>query len=92
VLLVSGLATNAIVHVGLAFFVWVGRSPQCIRVAVDDSFEPPVLSRPHVCDMGARWVAIVAELADQWGTEPTATGKRTWFQICSEPVVPSGAG
>jgi hypothetical protein len=34
-------------------------------------------------DIGGRGLAIVAELADRWGTEPTATGKRTWFQVCS---------
>jgi hypothetical protein len=83
VLLVSELATNAIVHAGHTFVVWVICSPPCVRVGVDDpSPELPVLGHPGADDISGRGLAMIGALADRWGVEAGPVGKRTWFEIC----------
>ena len=85
-LLVSELATNAIVHVGQPFQVQVATTP-CIWVGVDDPSS--ILSEPGQADIDAthgRGLLLVAVLADQWGIEPTDTGKRAWFELFSKSI------
>jgi anti-sigma regulatory factor (Ser/Thr protein kinase) len=87
VLLASELATNAIIHVGLPFTVQVDLFGTCIWVGVDDA--SAVLAAPlHVDPLSTsgRGMAMVEALADRWGIEPTASGKRAWFELCSGSV------
>ena len=85
VLLVSELATNAIVHVGLPFRVRIDLSfAPCIWVGVDDLSS--ILSEPGQVDINAahgRGLFLVAALAARWGIYPTDTGKRAWFELSS---------
>jgi hypothetical protein len=83
-LLVSELATNAIVHARQTFVVWVIPTPPCVRVGVDDpSPELPILRPPDTDAVGGRGLAMIGALADRWGVEAGPVGKRTWFEICS---------
>lgn len=87
VLAVDELFANAVRHASAdprdAVTVTVEWSPPTLRVTVADC--SPVLPRPHPVDATAesgRGLAIVAALADDWGTappEPDRRGKRVWF-------------
>jgi anti-sigma regulatory factor (Ser/Thr protein kinase) len=90
-LLVSELATNAVVHASSAFAVTVvyptpgGR----VRVEVLDSVpgEPAPL-RPPPSDPHGRGLLLVAHLADAWGVKGAGrrAGKTIWFELA-----PAGA-
>jgi anti-sigma regulatory factor (Ser/Thr protein kinase) len=88
VLLVSELATNAIIHVGRPFKVAVDlSSPARIWVGVDDP--SPLQSEPGPIDItatGGRGLFLVAAMADRWGIEPTPAGKRAWFELLSRSL------
>lgn len=80
-LLVSELATNAVVH---------GKGAYEIRVVPGDRVRVEVwdegLERPHRVAVGAeatsgRGLRIVEELATAWGVEPLAGGKVVWFEV-----------
>ena len=82
VLLVSELATNAIIHVGQPFEVRVDLSSMGIWVGVDDS-NPILPPRTEAVtpDIGGRGLPLIAAIADRWGIDPTTTGKRAWFEL-----------
>jgi anti-sigma regulatory factor (Ser/Thr protein kinase) len=83
VLLVSEMATNAIVHSRLTFTVSVEVSADCVQVAVSDL--RAVLPAPHQLDdddTGGLGLAMVAAAADRWGIAPTDGGTRAWFELC----------
>ena len=92
-LLVSELATNAVVHATSRFDVTVecptpsGR----VRIEVTDSDEnrPTPLQPPPSVPHG-RGLLLVANLSDEWGVERTTgrPGKTVWFEI-SLPVSPA---
>lgn len=81
-LIVSELATNAVVHAGSGFRVRVSRAEVGIRVEVHDpSPRPPVVRRPEPGTIGGRGLAIVERLARAWGCEPTSAGKIVWAEV-----------
>ena len=87
VLLVSELATNAIIHVGRPFKVTVALSPARIWVGVDDP--SPLRPEPGPIDFSAtsgRGLFLVAAMANRWGIEPTPAGKRAWFELLSRSI------
>ncbi len=82
-LMVSELATNAIVHAASEFTVSVERLGDAVKVAVSDqdSVIPqprlPIDQEPH-----GRGLHIIDELSDSWGAEPNPEGGKTiWFVL-----------
>ena len=77
-LVVSELATNAIVHAESRFEVAVLPGPP-IRVEVTDaSFQPPVMEPATVDFTSGRGLRLVAACADEWGYDLLPTGKVVW--------------
>lgn len=81
VLLVSELATNAVVHARSGFTVRIERRG-ALRVEVDD--DDPRL--PHVRDYpvdapSGRGMRMVAALAQASGADPNGGGKTVWFEL-----------
>jgi hypothetical protein len=88
VLLVSALATNAIVQSRLTFAVSVEVTPTgCVQIAVSDL--SAVLPTPHqadVDDTNAIMLTMIATIATRWGIDTTLGGKRAWFELCGGTV------
>jgi anti-sigma regulatory factor (Ser/Thr protein kinase)/putative methionine-R-sulfoxide reductase with GAF domain len=88
-LMVSELASNAILHSGSSFDVTVERlDDDAVRVEVRDfgPGTPRMINRGAFADSG-RGLQIVDLLADTWGvaTRPGGIGKSAWFIIGSGP-------
>jgi anti-sigma regulatory factor (Ser/Thr protein kinase) len=86
-LLVSELVTNVVRHVSgqVALTVEVALSEPGLRIGVIDSspeLPAPVLHGPH----GGHGIRLVAALADRWGSELHADGKRVWFELAPRPT------
>ena len=81
-LLVSELATNAIVHATSTIRLRIGVGDE-IRVEVRDvSDDAPVVERRRGRDReSGRGLAIVTTLADGWDWSPRPTGKVVWFAL-----------
>ncbi|MDQ3756729.1 MAG: MEDS domain-containing protein, partial [Actinomycetota bacterium] len=83
VLIVVGeLAGNAVVHAGTPFVVGVEHQAEVVRVTVTDAGRASPLER----DAGpfaesGRGLALVAGLAERWGTSLQGHGKRVWAEI-----------
>ncbi len=84
-LMVSELATNAVVHARSPFDVTVERlSDQAVRVEVRDFGDGiPRLFNPGVEAEGGRGLQIVNLLAETWGVDTRlgGRGKSTWFTV-----------
>jgi anti-sigma regulatory factor (Ser/Thr protein kinase) len=81
-LLVSELVSNVVRHVAgqLAMRVEVALSGPSLRVAVVDSSS--VLPAPGRRGLrGGHGLGLVAAVADRWGSEEYAGGKRVWFEL-----------
>jgi anti-sigma regulatory factor (Ser/Thr protein kinase) len=85
-LLVSELATNAVVHAGSEFAVTVVYPTTSGRVRVEvadsDRTQPaPTRPPPHVPH--GRGLLLVATLADEWGVQEARrrAGKFIWFEL-----------
>jgi anti-sigma regulatory factor (Ser/Thr protein kinase) len=83
ILMVSELATNALVHAASGFQLTVDRMKTRLRVSVADlgagvpSLQSPPSRQPH-----GRGLRIVEELSDEWGTsEAPKKGKTVWFRL-----------
>jgi anti-sigma regulatory factor (Ser/Thr protein kinase) len=83
ILMVSELATNALVHAASGFQLTIDRTKTRLRVSVADlgagvpSLQSPPSRQPH-----GRGLRIVAELSDEWGTsEAPKQGKTVWFRL-----------
>ena len=95
-LLVSELATNAVVHASSDFAVTV-RYPTPtgrVRVEVVDGVpgEPTPL-RPPPTALHGRGLLLVASLADEWGVEGTdgEAGKTIWFELAPATAAAAAA-
>lgn len=84
VLMVSELATNAIVHAATGFEVTVDLSPESLRIGVTDvGGGEPELQAPPTTDAHGRGLLIVRELSDEWGMfdNPDHPGKTVWCTL-----------
>lgn len=85
-LLVSELATNAVVHARSEFQIRVLRAPGSVRVEVADAGAGDIVPRT-VADSEAhgRGLRIVGQLADEWGvlSTPDSATRTVWFQVSS---------
>jgi anti-sigma regulatory factor (Ser/Thr protein kinase) len=81
-LIVSELATNAMMHSGSGFQVSVSAAPHVVRIAVRDaSSKRPALRKPDDSVPGGRGLRLVAAMADRWGTDRTNDGKIVWAEL-----------
>jgi hypothetical protein len=81
-LMVSELATNALLHASGGFEVAVDRSERTVSVSVSDRGDgTPVLQSPKFSEPHGRGLRIVATLSDQWGISGTPDGKAVWFRL-----------
>ncbi|MEU0161260.1 ATP-binding protein [Streptomyces sp. NPDC006261] len=85
-LLVSELATNALLHGairGRLIRVHLTLTEFALRVAVSDprGERLPQLRRPDTDDCYGRGLLIVAQLADDWGVEPRTVGKSVFAEL-----------
>lgn len=82
VLLVSELASNAVLHARSPFRVTVDQDRSRVRVEVADaSPDLPAVHRRDPLSSTGRGMRLVADHADRWGTEPTDPGKVVWFEL-----------
>lgn len=81
-LLVSELATNAVLYARTPFTLSASLDGRVVRVAVEDG-DPhlPELREPWPTDTSGRGLLLVDRLANRWGSERTAGGKRVWFEL-----------
>ncbi len=81
-LIISELATNAIVHGGSPFRATIERVAHVVRLAVEDVGPGRPQSRQMAHDaLSGRGVAIVEDLAHRWGCDATHAGKVFWAEL-----------
>lgn len=79
----SELVANAVLHGSPPLELEIIVRDSSIRVEVRDGNSNPALRRrPVVADtISGRGLGIVEAIAARWGSEPTGTGKVTWFDF-----------
>ena len=83
-LLVSEIATNALVHGAGRVRVRVRPTSGGLRVEVhDEDTTLPFHRRATPMDEGGRGIALVDALSSGWGAETTADGKTVWFEVAA---------
>ena len=81
-LVVSELATNAILHARSPFTVRVGRNDRVVTVAIcDDSPVMPLKKSYGPRAVTGRGLGIVDKLVQRWGATPNESGKCVWFEM-----------
>ncbi len=81
-LLVSELVSNAILHAGSGLEVVVRVLPDRLAVEVHDlGGGQPVRRRYSSLSGTGRGLMLVEELARDWGTVLTESGKFVWFEL-----------
>ncbi|MFE4592256.1 ATP-binding protein [Streptomyces laurentii] len=86
-LLVSELVTNAVTHtgsrrIGVAVVRTTGTSVRVMVLDTDRSRRKvPPPARPGFEETSGRGLLLVDALADRWGVEHVATGKRVWCDL-----------
>ena len=83
VLVVSELATNAVVHARTPFEVTLSGSDGTVEVAVTDGlWTAPPLRGNHDVDTGGRGLILVEGYSHAWGVRPTSDGgKSVWASL-----------
>jgi anti-sigma regulatory factor (Ser/Thr protein kinase) len=82
--MVSELATNAVVHTGTSFALRVRfEEPRgVLRIEVrDHGGGVPHLQSPLPTDLHGRGLQLTAGLSNRWGVEPGSPGKTVWFEL-----------
>jgi anti-sigma regulatory factor (Ser/Thr protein kinase) len=83
-LLVSEVATNALVHGAGRVRVRVRATRQGLRVEVhDEDSTLPSRRQATPMDEGGRGIALVDALSSGWGAETTPDGKTVWFEVAA---------
>ncbi len=89
VLLVSELVSNAVLHAGTDIEVVVRVLPERLAVEVHDQGGGHAIRRRYSNMSGTgRGLMLVEELARDWGTVVTDSGKFVWFEL---ELAPAGA-
>jgi anti-sigma regulatory factor (Ser/Thr protein kinase) len=82
VLLVSELASNAVLHAATPFDVTVFLDEARLRVEVSDSNPTMPALRTYVREsVSGRGLHMVAASADRWGFDAQRDGKVVWFEL-----------
>ena len=83
-LLVSEVATNALVHGDGNVRLRVVPQPRGVRVEIlDGSSTLPHRRAATLHDEGGRGIALVEAMATAWGSELTQDGKTVWFEVAA---------
>ena len=81
-LLVSELATNALIHGAGDVRVRVVPTAPGVRIEVlDGSTKQPTLRHAGEADEGGRGITLVDALSRAWGSEALDEGKKVWFEL-----------
>ena len=81
-LVVTELATNAVMHADSDFTVAVSSSPSAVRISVGDaSSVAPKLRDASLIEASGRGLGMVASLVSHWGDEPFGIGKVVWAEF-----------
>jgi anti-sigma regulatory factor (Ser/Thr protein kinase) len=81
-LLVTELATNAVLHAGSEFELTLTRGHDAVSIVVSDrSKEPPVQQGRDSGAHSGFGLNIVNELSAAWGWERVEQGKRVWANL-----------
>lgn len=87
VLLLSELATNAVIHTGSPFEVVVRRRPDRLRIEVADGNRAMARRQRFSLTSGTgRGLGMVDEVADRWGVDERPGGKVVWFELAIPPA------
>ncbi|MEO5983333.1 MAG: MEDS domain-containing protein [Pedococcus sp.] len=81
-LVVSEMATNAVLHAESPFQVFLHHSPGVLHLSVRDAqrgwFEQ---GSPTAAEVNGRGVSIVEAVADRWGCDAVSDGKVVWAEL-----------
>jgi anti-sigma regulatory factor (Ser/Thr protein kinase) len=81
-IVVSELATNALLHARSDFTVALSWDVGVVRVAVRDaSTMRPVVCNPSPTTIGGRGLILISALASAWGTDLSDDGKVVWAEL-----------
>ncbi len=81
-LVVSELATNAVIHAGTPFSVAVRCDGSAVRISVHDwSPLQPVMRDRNPRATSGRGLRLIAMVSQSWGVEYTADGKTVWAEL-----------
>lgn len=92
-LVVSELATNAVVHAVTPFAVQLVGNDRSVRLTVSDASSGEVARRRSatLLDPGGRGLVIVGRLSQEWGvTAAVGGGKSVWASFDLDPTSPNG--
>jgi KaiC/GvpD/RAD55 family RecA-like ATPase len=81
-LVVSELATNAVLHAGTPFSVSVSSDGLVMRISVSDwSTQRPVMRDGSPTALSGRGLRLVAAVSSRWGVEKDPDGKTVWAEL-----------
>ena len=81
-LVVSELASNAVVHAGTEFTLYVRREGSGLRISVRDASRvEPSPGNPDQRASSGRGLWLVSRLAKSWGVELSEDGKTVWAEL-----------
>jgi anti-sigma regulatory factor (Ser/Thr protein kinase) len=81
-LVVSELASNAVLHAGAPFSVSVRYTGSAVRISVRDwSPTKPVLRNGGPASLSGRGLHLVAAMAESWGVDSDPDGKAVWAEL-----------
>jgi anti-sigma regulatory factor (Ser/Thr protein kinase) len=81
-LVVSELASNAVLHASTPFAVSVRSTGSAVRISVrDESPTRPVMRNGGPASLSGRGLHLVAAMADDWGVDAGADGKTVWAEL-----------
>ncbi|MBV9804528.1 MAG: MEDS domain-containing protein [Solirubrobacterales bacterium] len=81
-LVVSELATNAVIHAGTPFCVSVRYDGSVFRISVHDwSTLEPIVRRPAPGAPSGRGLRLVSSVTRDWGIDPDPDGKTVWAEL-----------
>jgi anti-sigma regulatory factor (Ser/Thr protein kinase) len=85
-LLVSELATNALLHAGGSFQLRLHRGKFLLCEVCDNAKAPPEVhtestDHPDLLAEDGRGMVLVGKLSRRWGFRPAAEGKVVWFEL-----------
>jgi anti-sigma regulatory factor (Ser/Thr protein kinase) len=81
-LVVSELATNAVIHAGTPFSVTVRSDGSAVRISVQDwSSMQPVMRENNPVALSGRGLRLIAMVSRSWGVEYGPDGKTVWAEL-----------